>query len=110
MSEKAAMRLSWVFVGVVAITALVLFGSGVPASEDDDHERAESYRRSGEIVPLSQLLQRSELAGQRILEAELEDEHGRLVYELEILHSDGRVTERYYDAATGEPIDGKAGR
>ena len=104
MSDNAAIRLSWVFVGVVVVVAIVLFGGGIPVGASEDHERAHDYRRSGATVPLAQLLGRPELAGRRVLEAELEDEHGRLVYELEILDEDGRVIERYYDAATGEPI------
>ena len=40
--------------------------------------------------------------GRVVIEAELEDERGRRVYELELLGSDGRVYERYYDAVTGE--------
>lgn len=104
MSETITTHLSWVFVGAVALAVLAFFGGGVPAGASDDHERAHSYRHSGEIVPLAQLLVRPELAGQRVLEAELEEEQGRLVYELEVLDSDGRVSERYYDAATGEPF------
>lgn len=104
MSETTAMRLSWVFVGAVALATLAFFVGGIPAGASDDHDRAQSYRHRGEIVPLAQLLARPELVGQRVLEAELEDEDGRLVYELEMLDGRGRVTERYYDAATGEPI------
>jgi hypothetical protein len=69
-----------------------------------DHDEARLLRERGDIVPLAELLRHPSLASQRILEAELEYEHGRLVYELEILDADGRVRERYFDAATGEPL------
>jgi uncharacterized membrane protein YkoI len=38
----------------------------------------------------------------KILEVELEKEHGRLIYEVEILSKDGVVTEVYIDARTGK--------
>ena len=58
---------------------------------------------SGEILPLQQILQAlPELQQARILEVELEREHGRYVYEVEILTGDGRVQELQLDAASGE--------
>jgi uncharacterized membrane protein YkoI len=65
---------------------------------------AKALRQDGTILPLSELLAREELAGARVIEAELEYEHGRPVYELELLNENGRVYERYYDAKTGKPI------
>ena len=62
-------------------------------------------RDGGEILPLAALLERPELREMRVIEAELEREYGRVVYELEILSQDGRVYERYFDATTGEPLD-----
>lgn len=103
MSEKTGMRLSWLFVALVLLSAVLVFLGGVPAGASDDHDRVRDHRRGGDIVPLAQLLNRNELAGSRIIEAELEDEHGKLVYELELLGEDGRVYKRYFDARTGEP-------
>ena len=39
-----------------------------------------------------------------VLEVELEEEHGRLVYEIKLLRPGGRLAELLYDAATGEPV------
>lgn len=75
-----------------------------PTLASPDHEEARLLRERGDIVPLAELLQHPSLAAQRVLEAELEYEHGRPVYELEILDGDGRVRERYFDAVTGEPL------
>jgi hypothetical protein len=97
-------RLALGFVGLVLVSGAVLF-TGVPlATASDDHERARMLRDAGEIVPLSAILQRPELGDARVLEADLEREDGRMVYELEVLDPDGRVREWYFDAATGEPL------
>ena len=37
----------------------------------------------------------------QVIEAELEDEGGLVVYEIRILTTDGRVMKLHYDAATG---------
>ena len=104
MSESMRGRLAWGFVGMVLISGAVLF-TGVPlATASDDHERARMLRDAGEIMPLGEILQRPELDGMRVIEAELEREDGRMVYELEVLDPDGRVREWYFDAATGEPL------
>ena len=41
---------------------------------------------------------------QRMIEAELEHEHGRMVYELKLLTVEGRVVKLYYDARSGMPL------
>ena len=104
MSETTKLKLSWVLVGLIGISAVVLFSGWIPAGASNDHEVAKALRQEGTILPLSELLAREELAGVRVIEAELEHEHGRAVYELELLHDNGRVYERYYDATTGEPL------
>jgi uncharacterized membrane protein YkoI len=45
-----------------------------------------------------------------VLEVELEEERGRLVYEIKLLRPGGRLVELYYDAATGEPMAEDDGR
>ena len=109
MSEQTRARLSWLFVGLTAIAAAMLFTQGATVGASDDHEVARELRHGGDILPLTELLERAELSGMRVLEAELEREHGRLVYELELLDADGRVHERLFDAATGQPLHGQAG-
>ena len=107
MSERAKMRLSWLFVALVFVSAATLFLGGMPAGASDDHDRVRDYRRQGDIVPLVQLLNDSSLAGAKVIEAELDEEHGQLVYELEVLADDGRVYKRYYDARNGELLKEK---
>lgn len=109
MSEQTRTRLSWLFVGLTAVVAAMLFMLGAPVGASDDHEVARELRHGGDILSLTELLERAELGSMRVLEAELEREHGRLVYELELLDADGRVHERLFDAATGQPLHGHAG-
>jgi uncharacterized membrane protein YkoI len=106
MFESVKGRLPWVFVGLVLISAAVLFTGAPQVMASDDHDKARLLREGGQIMPLAEILQHPELQGKRVIEAELEREHGRLVYELELLDIDGRVRERYFDAATGEPLGG----
>ena len=104
MSESMKGRLAWVFVGLVLVSGAMLF-TGVPqVTASDDHDKARLLRDGGQIMPLAKILQHPELAGVRVLEVELEREHGRMVYELELLGNDGRVRERYFDAVSGEPL------
>lgn len=105
MSDKTGMRWSWVFVALVGIAAAGLFYDAPRVIASGDHDEARVLRHGGDVLPLAELLQRADLAGQRVIEAELERKGGRLVYELELLDASGRVRERYFDATTGEPLD-----
>lgn len=85
---------------------LALLALSFPAQAGEgDHDRARRALEEGRILPLGQILARAEAAypGQ-LIEAELEDEHGKLVYELKVLAKDGRLLKLYYDAATGEVL------
>lgn len=67
-----------------------------------DHDRARAAVQSGQVLPLNQLLAR--LARSHpgtLLEAELEREDGRWVYELKLLQSDGTLLRLDVDAQTG---------
>lgn len=80
------------------------------AARADDHEAVRALREAGAILPLAEILERLSLPpGSWVLEAELEREHGRLVYEIEVLGPDGRVREWQLDAASGTPIRPPAG-
>lgn len=109
MSEVRVSRLSWLFVALIAVAAVILFPGVPPVGASGDHDHAQGLRRDGEILPLAEILGRAELSGMRILEAELEREQGRLVYELELLDASGQVRKGYYDAASGEPLNRQGG-
>jgi uncharacterized membrane protein YkoI len=95
-------------------TALLLIAIFISSGlwADDDHERARELVKSGEIIPLNQLLQQVINTGSgkfRLLEAELDNESGRLIYELEIVDEHGVVMELLFDAKTGKLLDEKGG-
>ena len=72
-------------------------------ARDLDQDEALELRREGVILPLEKLLEAA-LArhpGSRLLEAELEKEHGRYEYEVEMLTPEGVVREIKLDASTG---------
>lgn len=72
----------------------------------DDLDRVRSLRSSGEILALDVILQGlPQVAGSRILEVELEQEDGLLIYQIERLESAGRVREYRFNARSGELID-----
>src|SRR3546814_17580905 len=86
----------------VAVAALVIAASALPLSADDDHDRAREAVRSGRVLSLEAVLvaMRAEFAGQ-VLDVELEEEDGAMVYEIELLTPDGRKIELEYEAGTG---------
>ncbi|MFZ5784148.1 MAG: PepSY domain-containing protein [Pseudomonadota bacterium] len=73
------------------------------AVADSDHDRARRAVEEGRILPLKEILARAQRvnAGQ-VIEAELEEKGGTLVYEIKILSGDGRLMKLFYDARTGE--------
>ena len=79
----------------------------VPATADRDHDEVRQLRRlrnAGQILSLETILakhRRQHPRGQ-LLEAKLEFEESRYVYELKLLGEDGVVREFEYDARTGE--------
>ena len=58
------------------------------------------------ILPLSEIIPMIEdQLNARLLEAEFEEEHGRYVYELELITDSGRMIEVDVDAATGAILE-----
>jgi uncharacterized membrane protein YkoI len=93
------------------ILALCLLAGGTARADEDEHEKVLRYRELGEVLPLRDILTRVERDHPGdLLEAELEREHGRIVYEIKILTDDGRVVELYYDAGTGVFLKAKGKR
>lgn len=82
------------------ILCLLLFCT--PAWGDGDHDRARRTLQSGAILPLSQIVDRAlaDYPGD-LLEAELETDHDRPIYELKIITRQGGMVKLYYDAQDG---------
>lgn len=90
------------------LVAALAVGAAAPAS-GSDHDRARRAVEEGRILPLKEILARAQGAypGQ-VIEAELEDEGGMVVYEIKMLTTDGRVLKLSYNAATGELLKTRA--
>lgn len=76
--------------------------------EDADHsyDRARRASERGEILSLTEIYARAAARSPgRVLEAELESEHGRWVYELKVLDPAGRLREVHLDARSGAILE-----
>lgn len=86
----------------------VLIGCGLACmaahARDLNQDEALQLRQRGVIQPLEQFIERalSYHPGARLLEAELEEKHGRYVYEFELLSPNGIVRELKFDARDGQ--------
>lgn len=91
-----------------AAIAALLLAAPAPAHDLDQNE-ALRLRQEGVIRPLEQLLQAAlaRYPDARLLEAELEEEDGRYIYEFEILTRDGAVRELELDARDGRLLKDK---
>jgi uncharacterized membrane protein YkoI len=75
------------------------------AFADSDYDRAQQLREAGEILPLETILQKLHTRHPgKVLEVELENEHGQVIYEIEILDDKGKVREIKVNAKTGEQL------
>ena len=70
---------------------------------DDDYIEARRLLDSGEILSLEVILKNvRQIFPGKVLEVELEKEDEQIVYEIEILGSNGVIKEIYIDAKTGK--------
>lgn len=88
------------------LAAALLGLAVVPAQAGDqkpkDHEKARAALARGEIQPLAKILAAATAkAPGDVIKVELEDDNGRLIYEVKLLGKDGRVREVELDARTG---------
>jgi uncharacterized membrane protein YkoI len=91
------------FSAMLVILVLLISSPVNDVRADDDYLEAKRLRNRGEIMSLEEIMQhvRKVYPG-RILEVELENEEGHIIYELEILGTDSIVREIYIDARNGE--------
>jgi uncharacterized membrane protein YkoI len=96
------MKTMWLFPALVAGT----ISYPVAASEELGQAEIRELVRQGEILPLETILARfpSKKYG-KLLDLEVEREHGTVVYEIEFLRSDGRIVEIEVDARNGAILE-----
>ena len=92
---------------LAAAASLALSGAALARDRrDGDHDEARAAVARGEAMPLSEILPialRAEPGD--VLEVDLEEDHGRLEYEIEILTRSGRVRKVTLDARTGAILE-----
>lgn len=91
---------------LLAFAIAVFVAAAGPAAADGDHDRARRAREAGEIAPLDRVL--AEVARTepgRVIDVDLEREHGRYVYEVKLLSPEGRRRKLRYDAKSLERLD-----
>lgn len=73
-----------------------------------DHDRARRAVQSGQVLPLRTILDKAtaQFPGD-LIEAELEDEHGQIVYEIKLISPEGNVIKLLYDARDGRLLSAK---
>lgn len=87
----------------LTLSLALLLAATPAASRDLDQDEALKLRREGLILPLESLLLQAmqRYPGARLLEAELEEDDGIYIYEIELLTADGIARELELDARDG---------
>ena len=93
------MKTMWLFPALVAGT----INYQVMASEELGQAEIRDLVRQGQILPLETILERFPAAEfGKLLDLEVEREHGIVIYEIEFLRADGRIVEIEVDASNGK--------
>lgn len=88
----------------IIISCLLVLLS-IPLFADDDHDEAKRLMESGEILALEIVLKKArEIQPGKVLEVELETKKNKMIYEIELLSTDGIVFELKFDARTGKHL------
>lgn len=96
------MKTMWLFPALVAGT----ISCQVMASEELGQMEIRELVRQGEILPLETILARFPAKEYgKLLDLEVEREHGTVVYQFEFLRTDGRIIEIEVDAKNGSLLE-----
>lgn len=89
------------------LTLVILLVANL-ALADSDYDRAQQLLKAGEILPLETILQKLQTSHPgKVLEVEMENEHGQPIYEIELLDNKGKVWEVKVNAKTGDVLQQK---
>jgi uncharacterized membrane protein YkoI len=93
--------------GRAALAALLLALVPLAPALDVDQDEALRLRQSGEVLSFQAILRQADerYPGARLLEAELDDDDGELIYDIELLTDDGVVRELEIDARSGRVLE-----
>ncbi|QEY58203.1 peptidase [Pseudomonas sp. C27(2019)] len=91
-------------------TGLAIFfvaASGQISARDLSQDEALRLRQEGTILSSQTLIERAleRHPKAHLLELELEEEHGRYIYEIELLTVQGQVRELKFDASNGDLLE-----
>lgn len=87
---------------LASLLLLSILSASVQADEGSEQDRARRAVEAGEILPLRDILAAASAAyGGQFVEAELEHEGGRWVYEIKLITGDGQLARLHYDAHSG---------
>jgi len=88
---------------LLSVVLVMMLAAAPAVSRDLDQDEVLRLRREGLIQPLESLLQRAmqRHPGARLLEAELEEDDGLYVYEIELVTADGIARELEFNARDG---------
>lgn len=87
-------------IGLLLVGAGGLIGYESAVAGRNDVER---LKELGPTVSLDKIIEKAKMRQPgRLIEVELEESKGRMIYEIEILDEDARVWELEFDAKTGE--------
>lgn len=79
--------------------------STAPGHADDASQGLRAYPGAGRMLSLEQVLSTVDAEYGKLIDAEIEGEGGRTVYELKMMTPDGRLTEIEVDALTGAILE-----
>lgn len=86
----------------ITTTAIADHGHG----RSGDHDDALAAVEARQALPLTRIFQIAQTAVPgEIIEVELDRDHGRLIYEVDVLTSTGRLRQVELDARTGEVLE-----
>lgn|ERR1700712_2060273 len=91
------------------LATCAISASSLCMARDLDQDQALQLRQQGVILPLEQFIELAlkRYPGSKLLEAELEEKHGVLVYEIELLTAEKVVRELKFDARDSRLLQDK---
>ncbi len=91
-------------IATLGAAGLLLFHAGESLA-GDDAQKARALSQRGDILPLEKIAEHARAAKPgKLIDIELEQKHGRWIYEAEVLDETGRVWELKLDARTGSVL------